>query len=100
MGNIEKAKFAFERVIELDRENSLAFVALAIVELSTNINDFKMRSKASEYLEQALLIDENNQLALRYLADHYFFKKEYKIARKMCDRGLALMEHLKKSDAC
>ncbi len=33
LGNLEKARFAFERVVELDEENSMAYVALAIVEL-------------------------------------------------------------------
>jgi len=98
LGNLEKARFAFERTIDLDHENSLAFVALAIVELQTNVNDQKMRNKAASYLEKAIKLDQNNYLALRYLADHYFFKKEYEIARKVCERGLSVMEHLKRSE--
>jgi len=48
---LEKARFAFERVLELDPNNSMALVALSIVELSTNVNDFEMRSKAAKLLE-------------------------------------------------
>ncbi len=88
LGNLEKARFSFERLIELDSGNSMAYVALAILELASNVNDQTMRSKVASYLEKAITLDENNQLALRYLADHYFFKKEYKIAQKMCERGL------------
>jgi RNA polymerase-associated protein CTR9 len=72
VGNLEKARFAFERLLELEPNNSMAMVALAIVELSTNINDYAMRQKAAKHLEQAFVTDKNNTLAMRYLADHYF----------------------------
>ena len=55
-------------------------VALSLVELSTNVNDYTMRYKALKLLEQAFQIEENNPLVMKYLADHYFIKKEYKIA--------------------
>jgi RNA polymerase-associated protein CTR9 len=80
LGNSEKARFAFERLIELDPTNSMAFVALAVLELASNVNDLTMRTKVADYLQKALQLDETNQLALKYLADHYFFKKDYKIA--------------------
>jgi Flp pilus assembly protein TadD len=32
LGNIEKAKFAFNRLLELEPNNSIAMVALAIIE--------------------------------------------------------------------
>jgi RNA polymerase-associated protein CTR9 len=35
LGNIEKARFAFQRTIELEPTNSMALIALAILELST-----------------------------------------------------------------
>lgn len=55
-------------------------MALAIVETQTNINDESSRAKIAHLLEQSIKLDEFNYLALKYLADHYFFKKEYTIA--------------------
>lgn len=50
------------------------------MELASNVNDQTMRTKVATYFEKAITLDENNPLALKYLSDHYFFKKEYKIA--------------------
>ena len=57
-----------------------------------------MRQRVLTNLEKAIETDPFNYLALRYLADHYFFKQEYGVALGLCDRVLALTNHLKKGD--
>lgn len=35
--------------------------------------DDDQRKKGMEYIQKALKVDPNNYLAMRYMADHYFF---------------------------
>lgn len=57
LGNYEKARFAFERVIELEPENSMALVALSILEIVTNSDDPRSKLKSAKLLEQAFKAD-------------------------------------------
>jgi RNA polymerase-associated protein CTR9 len=57
LGNIEKAKFSFDRLLELEPNNPIAMVALAIIELANNNLDSHSRFKAGDLLEKAFQID-------------------------------------------
>ena len=37
-------------------------------------------------------LDPYNPLTLKYMADHYFFVKEYTKSESLCKRGLKLLE--------
>ena len=51
MGHMDKARFAFQRVCEIDEDNVMGRVGLAIVEMQ--IQDSEMRSRVAQLIEQA-----------------------------------------------
>jgi tetratricopeptide (TPR) repeat protein len=53
LGNISKAKFALEHVVELDPNNAMALTSLGIVELQQSPSDPKQREKAILYFQRA-----------------------------------------------
>mmetsp|Transcript_3641 Transcript_3641/g.2711 ORF Transcript_3641/g.2711 Transcript_3641/m.2711 type:complete len:112 (+) Transcript_3641:462-797(+) len=59
-----------------------------------------MRASALKHLQEAIQIDDCNYLAMKYLAEHYFLKREWGAARKLCERGLKCLEHLKRTEQC
>ena len=98
LGNINKATFAFQRVIELDPQNSMAKVALAVVEMAQRQSDDQTLFNIYSLLEQAYLSNRDNPLVYRYLADEFFRKKQFNIAQQYCDQGLQVMEMFKRSE--
>lgn len=83
LGKLQKAKFSFDKTIELDPENSMALISLGIVDIKQNINDFEVRERASKMFERAFRANPRNPLALKYLAEHYFFQKEFTLAQDL-----------------
>jgi len=75
LGNMEKAKLAFERALELDANCVGAMVGIAILKLNSqepeNIRD------GVQKLSKAYGIDPQNPMVLNHLANHFFFKKDY-----------------------
>ena len=53
IGNVEKARVAFERLLELEPDNHLAMVALAIVESNASYIDKNARERGAILLEKA-----------------------------------------------
>lgn len=81
--NLIKAKLSFEKTLALDENNSMALVALGILEIAVNVNDFEVREKAAQLFERAFKSNPRNALAVKYLADHYFFKNDLEGAKKL-----------------
>jgi RNA polymerase-associated protein CTR9 len=73
LGNLQKAKFSFDKTVELDPENSMALISLGIIDIKSNINDYEVRDKAAKFFERAFKANPRNPLALKYLSEHYFF---------------------------
>lgn len=86
LGNVEKAKAAFERTLELDHKCVAAFVGLAIIKLnSENIADIKL---GVNILSKAYNIDETNPMVLNHLANHFFFKRDFPKCELLAKRAL------------
>lgn len=93
LGNFPKAKLSFDRTIELDPENSMALVSLGILSITQNINDFSARETAVKFFSRAFTVDPSNPLALKYLAEHYFFKGEFKLATDLSTAGIEVLKN-------
>lgn len=73
LGNIDKARLAFERALQLDPKFVGALVGLAILEL--NQQDSESIRNGVQLLSRAYTIDAANPMVLNHLANHFFFKK-------------------------
>lgn len=72
MGNENKARAAFERALELDKDCVGALVGLAIMDLNAQSIQDGVRK-----LSRAYSIDASNPMVLNQLANHFFYKKDY-----------------------
>ncbi|XP_046910876.1 RNA polymerase-associated protein Ctr9 [Dermatophagoides farinae] len=75
LNQMEKAKLAFERALQLNPQCVGALVALAIMELNKKTPD-SIRNGV-QMLSKAYSIDQTHPMVLNHLADHFFFKKDY-----------------------
>jgi len=75
LGNLEKARLAFARCLQLDRTNVGAIVGMAVLDINSNSVD-KIR-KGTTMLSTGYRLDSSNPMVLNRLADHFFFKKAY-----------------------
>lgn len=75
LNQMEKAKLAFDRALELDPQCVGALVALALMELNKKTPD-SIRTGV-QMLSRAYSIDKTCPMVLNHLADHFFFKKDY-----------------------
>ena len=71
---------AFERVIELDPNNSDAYVGLALLELEKG-----SYQKYLDLMVQAFKKDRANTLACLHISRHYFYKKDYERSIKLAE---------------
>lgn len=94
LGNMEKARVAFERLLEIEPQNAMAMIALSIIEYQ----DKYTWEESLSHLEEAFRIDENNPLVLKYLADHYFFSDQFEKSHRFCERGLQVLECYRRSE--
>lgn len=95
LGNLPKAKISFDRTVEMDPENSMALAALGIVEITANINDFESHESSATFFERAFRANPRNPLALKYLAEHYFFKggeSGLGLAKSLAEAGLEVLK--------
>ncbi|CDW71106.1 rna polymerase-associated protein ctr9 homolog [Stylonychia lemnae] len=99
IGNIEKARFAFQRVIELEPDHEMAVISLAILEISTQQDVPDVQNQIRRLLELAFKINHKNPLTLRYLAEHYFQKRSYHIAQQLCENALKSLERCRRKEA-
>jgi len=75
LGNIEKARLAFERALQLDSKCVGALVGLAIMKLNgESPGDIKL---GVTMLSEAYAIDTTNPMVLNHLSNHFFYKKDY-----------------------
>lgn len=74
VGNLPKARLSFEKTIELDSKNAMALTSLGIVELISSPSNFESRKRAVSFFIKAFEANPRNPLALKYLAEHLFFK--------------------------
>lgn len=66
----------------------MAWSALGIIELASNINDYEVRLRAVQHFERAFEANPRNPLCIKYLAEHYFVKQEYQLSADLCEAGL------------
>ncbi|CAG9839945.1 unnamed protein product [Diabrotica balteata] len=75
LNNLEKARLAFERALELDPKCVGALVGLAILKL--NLQQPESIKTGVQMLSKAYGIDPSDPMVLNHLANHFFFKKDY-----------------------
>ncbi|KAL5109065.1 hypothetical protein TcWFU_006317 [Taenia crassiceps] len=75
LGNPLKARLAFQRALDLDRESVEALVGLAILDLNEKTQE--SIKQGVQKLSKAYNLDPTNPMVLNHLADHFFYKKEY-----------------------
>ena len=100
LGNLTKAKLSMDKTLELDPDNSMALVSMGIIEIASNINDFEACEKAVQYFEKSFQINPRNPLAIKYLAEHYFYQKKYDLCKELSKAGLLVLSSKKKPDRC
>ena len=78
LGQVDRAKAAFSRALELDPEYVPAMVGAALLDMaSLDITqaDFRPRTeKAIKLMSMANLLDHSNAMVQNHLANHYFWK--------------------------
>uniref|UniRef100_A0A5K3FBW5 TPR_REGION domain-containing protein n=2 Tax=Mesocestoides corti TaxID=53468 RepID=A0A5K3FBW5_MESCO len=75
LGNLKKARLAFQRALDLDPESVKALVGLAILDLNEKTQE--SIKQGVQKLSRAYNLDPTNPMVLNHLADHFFYKKEY-----------------------
>ena len=100
LGNLPKAKLSMDKTLELDPQNSMALVSIGIIEIASNINDFDACEKAVHYFEKAFHENPRNPLAIKYLAEHYFYQKKYGLCKELSKAGLLVLSSKTKPERC
>jgi len=75
LGNVDKARLAFERALELDPDCVGAMVGIALLQL--NSQEPEAIRDGVQKLSRAYGIDSQNPMVLNHLANHFFFKMDY-----------------------
>ncbi|XP_071911195.1 protein CTR9 homolog [Coffea arabica] len=91
LGQTEKAKQAFERVLQLDPENAEALVALGILDLQTK--DAANSRLGMVKIQRAFEIYPYSAMSLNYLANHFFFTGKHSTVEKLTETALAVTNH-------
>ncbi|KAG2298042.1 hypothetical protein Bca52824_034514 [Brassica carinata] len=91
LGQLDKARQAFDRVLQLDPDNVEALVALGIMDLQAN-DSLGMR-KGMERMQQAFEIYPYCASALNYLANHFFFTGQHFLVEQLTETALAVSTH-------
>ncbi|XP_010541982.1 PREDICTED: protein CTR9 homolog [Tarenaya hassleriana] len=91
LGQLEKARQAFQRVLQLDPDNGEALVALGIMDLQAN--DASGMRKGMEKMQQAFEIYPYCATALNYLANHFFFTGQHFLVEQLTETALAVSTH-------
>nr|GEW82826.1 protein CTR9 homolog [Tanacetum cinerariifolium] len=91
LGQFERAKQAFERVLELDPENVEALVALGIVDLQSN--EASGIRRAMEKMQRAFDVYPYCATALNYLANHFFFTGQHFLVEQLTETAVAATTH-------
>ncbi|XP_078429953.1 binding protein [Wolffia australiana] len=91
VGQFEKARQAFQRVLQLDPENVDALVALGVMELHTS--DAGGIRKGMEKMMMAFEIYPYCGMALNYLANHFFFTGQHFLVEQLTETALTVCNH-------
>lgn len=91
LGQLDKARQAFERVLQLDPENVDALVALAIMDLQTN--EAGGIRRGMDKMRRAFEIYPYCTLALNHLASHYFFTGQHFVVEQLTETALSSSNH-------
>jgi len=91
LGNMDKARFSFERLLELEPDSSKARVGLGILEMQS-FEDKASLARALKLFSEAFEFDKKNPLCIRSLADHFFKTEQYDKAEKFAEAGFKLIE--------
>ena len=70
----------------------MALTASGIIEISSNINNYEARELAVRFFERAFTSNPRNPIALKYLAEHYFFRKQYPLAQEFSNAGIQVLK--------
>ncbi|KAL9676889.1 hypothetical protein QQ045_005110 [Rhodiola kirilowii] len=91
MGQFDKARVAFQRVVQLDPENVEALVAMAVMDLHTNQGSGIRRGM--EYMRRAFEIYPYCAMSLNYLANHFFYTGQHFLVEQLTETALAVTNH-------
>ncbi|KAK4713736.1 hypothetical protein R3W88_019643 [Solanum pinnatisectum] len=91
LGQLDKAKQAFCRVLQLDPENVDALVALAILDLQNN--EASGIRRGMEKMQRAFERYPYCAMALNYLANHFFFTGQHFLVEQLTETALAVTTH-------
>ncbi|KAK3040389.1 hypothetical protein RJ639_026794 [Escallonia herrerae] len=91
LGQYEKAKQAFHRVLQANPENVEALVALGILDLHRN--DAADIRKGMEKMQRAFEIYPYCATSLNYLANHFFFTGQHFLVEQLTETALAVTNH-------
>ena len=91
LGDLERARLAFERAIEFNPNCIGALLGLATVALNTRSGEGIRRGV--KILSKAHSIDSTNPVVLNHLANHFFFKHELDKARSLALRAFQNTEN-------
>jgi RNA polymerase-associated protein CTR9 len=87
LGNITKAMFTFQRVLDYEPGNVLANNAIVIIaNMGDNIlRDEDQKQKNATNLSRSYQTDKNNPLTLKLVAEHFFQMGQYDKAQSACE---------------
>ncbi|GKV17906.1 hypothetical protein SLEP1_g28360 [Rubroshorea leprosula] len=91
LGQFEKARIAFQRVLQANPENVEALVALAIIDLQAN--DAAGIMRGMDKMRKAFDIYPYCAMALNYLANHFFFTGQHFLVEQLTETALAVTNH-------
>ncbi|KAA8523306.1 hypothetical protein F0562_009729 [Nyssa sinensis] len=91
LGQYEKAKQAFQRVLELDAENVEAIVALGILDLQ--MDEAAGIRRGMEKMQRAFEIYPYCAMSLNYLANHFFFTGQHFLLEQLTETSLSVTNH-------
>ncbi|CAL9062608.1 unnamed protein product [Musa banksii] len=91
LGQFEKARQAFQRVLQLDPDNVEALVALGVMDLQTN--EAHGIKKGMEKMQGAFEIYPYCPMALNCLANHFFFTGQHFLVEQLTETALAVSSH-------
>ncbi|XP_077240968.1 binding protein [Tasmannia lanceolata] len=91
LGQFEKARQAFQRVLQLDPENVEALVALGVMDLQTNEADGIRKGMVK--MQRAFEIYPYCAMALNHLANHFFFTGQHFLVEQLTETALAVSDH-------
>ncbi|PKA61607.1 putative UDP-N-acetylglucosamine--peptide N-acetylglucosaminyltransferase SPINDLY [Apostasia shenzhenica] len=91
LAQFDKARQAFQRVLDLDPENVEALVALGIMDLQTNEVDGIQSGMAK--MQRAFEIYPYCLMALNHLANHFFFTGQHFLVEQLIETALSVNNH-------